>query len=319
MNKIFKSSLLGLIIGDALGVPVEFKSREILLKNPVKDMIGYGTHNQPIGTWSDDTSLTLCLMDSLCNGYNLKDIAEKIVSWYYNANWTPFGEVFDVGIATQKAVVRLKKFLEEDSIKNVFNYNYSERDNGNGSLMRILPLVFFIKNMGIKDKYKYIREVSYLTHGHIRSIISCLIYSSYISQILDGKNKVEAYISMQKEINNFIQELDISNEEVNIFNRVLKKNIFEFPLNEIYSSGYVIHTLESSFWNIINFDSFESSVLSAVNMGDDTDTTGAVTGSIAGLIYGIDSIPKNWISKIVRLDDINNLIIKFEQILKLKT
>lgn len=319
MNKNFKSSLLGLIIGDALGVPVEFKSREILLKNPVKDMIGYGTHNQPIGTWSDDTSLTLCLMDSLCNGYNLKDIAEKIVYWYYNANWTPFGEVFDVGIATQKAVVRLKKFLEEDSIKSIFNYNYSERDNGNGSLMRILPLVFFIKNMEIKDKYKYIREVSYLTHGHIRSIISCLIYASYISQILDGKNKVEAYISMQKEINNFIQELDISNEEVNIFNRILKKNIFEFPINEIYSSGYVIHTLESSIWNIINFDSFESSVLSAVNMGDDTDTTGAVTGSIAGLIYGIDSIPKNWISKIVRLDDINNLIIKFEQILKLKS
>ena len=101
--------LLGLFVGDALGVPVEFQSREKLRKNPVKDMVGYGTYNQPPGTWSDDSSLTFCLAESLCNGFDLRDIADKFVKWMYEGYWTPWGEAFDIGVTTQIAISRLKK------------------------------------------------------------------------------------------------------------------------------------------------------------------------------------------------------------------
>ena len=111
MNKI-KSALLGVAIGDALGVPVEFKPRSYLQKQPVKDMIGYGSHNQPLGTWSDDSSLTFCLVESLITGYDLKDLANRFVNWYETAYWTAHNDVFDVGIATSQAIWHLKQGVE---------------------------------------------------------------------------------------------------------------------------------------------------------------------------------------------------------------
>ncbi|MGB4437301.1 MAG: ADP-ribosylglycohydrolase family protein, partial [Acetomicrobium sp.] len=134
--------LLGLCIGDALGVPVEFQSREKLKRNPVKDMMGYGTHNQPPGTWSDDSSLAFCLAESLCNGFDLQDIADKFVKWMYEGYWTPWGKAFDVGHTTQIAISRLKKGVDP-----LESGPTDERSNGNGSLMRILPLIFYVEKM----------------------------------------------------------------------------------------------------------------------------------------------------------------------------
>ena len=135
-NKVL-DGLFGLCIGDALGVPVEFTSRDDLKEHPVADMIGYGMYNQPPGTWSDDSSLAFCLAESLCNGYDLNDIASKFVAWYYDNHWTPHGEVFDVGNATSEAIERLKIGVAPQKAGSC-----SEYSNGNGSLMRILPLVF---------------------------------------------------------------------------------------------------------------------------------------------------------------------------------
>ena len=137
-NKIL-NSILGLCIGDALGVPVEFKSRSYLKKYPVMDMIGHGTHNQPIGTWSDDSSLTLCLAESLITGYDLRDIASKFSKWLNYGYWTPFGEVFDRGITTERAI---RKFNTINNLR--LAGGNSETSNGNGSLMRILPIVFYV-------------------------------------------------------------------------------------------------------------------------------------------------------------------------------
>ncbi len=136
-NKVL-DGLFGLCVGDALGVPVEFKSRSYLTKNPVKNMIGYGTYNKPPGTWSDDSSLAFCLADSLCNGYDINDIADKFVSWYYHNLWTPHGEVFDIGNTTSEAIFRLK----QGNINPEKAGAMDEYSNGNGSLMRILPLSF---------------------------------------------------------------------------------------------------------------------------------------------------------------------------------
>ena len=112
MSNLNKDILLGTAIGDALGVPVEFEYRQVLEKNPVVGMREYGTHNQPKGTWSDDSSLALCLAESLCNGYNLNDIADKFIRWYYDGYCTPYGRVFDVGITTARAISNLQSGIK---------------------------------------------------------------------------------------------------------------------------------------------------------------------------------------------------------------
>ncbi len=167
-----------------MGVPVEFKSRPYLRENPVGEMIGYGTYRQPPGTWSDDSSMTFCTMESLCNGYNLDDIANNFVKWRYESFWTPFGIVFDIGISTTKAIIQYKN--TNDPRKSG---NNDERSNGNGSLMRILPLAFYLKDYSIENRFEIISEVSSITHAHIRSVAACFIYVEMALQLINGIDK----------------------------------------------------------------------------------------------------------------------------------
>ena len=148
------SGIFGFCVGDALGVPVEFESREEREKDEVHEMRAYGTHHQYFGTWSDDTSLTLCLIDSLKNGYDLRDIADKFLEFYFNALWTPHGKVFDIGNTTVLAIqqISMGEPLE-------FCGGNSENSNGNGSLMRILPLAYYLKDTGSFEKVRIIEEV----------------------------------------------------------------------------------------------------------------------------------------------------------------
>jgi ADP-ribosylglycohydrolase/O-acetyl-ADP-ribose deacetylase (regulator of RNase III) len=298
-----KSGLFGVAVGDALGVPVEFKSREELRENPVQDMIGYGTHYQPIGTWSDDTSLTFCLAESLCKGYDLNDIAKNFVKWYSAELWTPHGKVFDIGIATRNAIHNIGRgHLPE------LCGGFEEKDNGNGSLMRILPLVFYLRNeKDIEVIYKKVKEVSSITHAHFRSGFACFIYVVYCLEILNGNDKEEAYTRMQSIIDSFLSDKKFNTLEIQLFDRILKNNIAAYPEDEIESSGYVLHSLEACFWCFLNWNTFEGMVLKAVNLGGDTDTTGAITGGLAGFYYGIDTIPQKWILALARKNDIDDL------------
>jgi len=134
------SGIMGLCVADALGVPVEFRSREELKENPVTGMRGYGTFNQPMGTWSDDSSLTLCLADSLSRGLDYNDIMQNFANWLFNGEFTPYGESFDVGSGTYRALMRFKRGDDPLSCGGK-----EECDNGNGSLMRILPLLFYLR------------------------------------------------------------------------------------------------------------------------------------------------------------------------------
>lgn len=182
MKNLVKSGIFGICVGDALGVPVEFKRREELKQLPVTDMRAFGTHHQPAGTWSDDGSLTLCLADSLCNGYNLEDIALKFLQWYNAEIWTPHGRVFDIGIATSQAIHRISKGTPPTLCGGT-----SEQDNGDGSLMRIFPLLFCIKDLPLNQRFEKIKEVSSITHGHIRSVLACFIYMEFALEILNKK------------------------------------------------------------------------------------------------------------------------------------
>jgi ADP-ribosyl-[dinitrogen reductase] hydrolase len=295
------SGLMGVCVGDALGVPVEFTSRQERIISPVTTMVGYGTYNQPPGTWSDDSSLTFCLAESLCNGYCVDDIAKSFVLWYTESYWTAHGQVFDIGNATRQAIYKFSQGTPALTAGGT-----SENSNGNGSLMRILPMAFLHETVTFCELIDQVHQVSAITHGHLRSQMACGIYISIAVELLKGANLFTAY---HQGINN-IQKIYSHHKylsEINNFQRVLNGDIKQLPIEAINSSGYVVDTLEAALWCILNSSSYSEAVLKAVNLGEDTDTTGAVTGGLAGIYYGVDHIPIHWIEQIARKQDIVNL------------
>lgn len=298
---IVTNTLLGVALGDALGLPVEFVSRDYLKANPIQSMIGFGTHNQPKGSWSDDSSLTFCLAESLCTGYNLEGIAQLFAQWFQEAYWTPHNEVFDVGGATSKAINKIIKGISPLKTGGVL-----ERDNGNGALMRIIPLAFYLKEFKIADRFKITRQVTSITHAHLRSVLCSFIYIEICIQILAGESKKNAYYEAVYEVNDFCKgKKDLEQESLHL-KRILNYLIEDLTEDEIYSSGYVVHSLEAAIWCWLKEDTFSNIVLKAVNLGDDSDTTAAITGGLAGLTNK-ESFPSNWLKDLVKKDEIIHL------------
>ena len=305
-NKLY-SSIIGFIIGDALGVPVEFKSRAELKENPVIDMREYGTYNQPKGSWSDDSTMTLCLMENLINGLDYNDICSKFLKWIDNGYMTPHGELFDIGISTSNAISNYK-----NGVPPLKCGGTSEYDNGNGSLMRVLPLAFYTMGMTLTKKFEIIENISSLTHRHIRSKIACAIYVQFVCELLKGYDKEKAL----KQTIIHIEDHYGSEPELNFYHKILDGNISTCCEDEIKSSGYVVDTLEAVMWCFFTTDNYKDCILRAVNLGEDTDTITAIVGGIAGLYYGDEGIPKEWINSIVKLDLIMDICGKFQDIYK---
>ncbi|NEW80788.1 MAG: ADP-ribosylglycohydrolase family protein [Mariniphaga sp.] len=297
-----KSVLFGVAVGDAIGVPVEFKSRATLRGNPVTDMFGFGTHHMPSGTFSDDSSLTFCLAEALTHDFDLNTIGQNFVKWCKKNYWTAGGNVFDIGITTLKAIYKLEIGIRPDLAGGT-----DIDSNGNGSLMRILPLFFYLRDKENNKRFEITKQVSSITHGHIRSVIACYYYLEFARQLFAHKDKFEIYHDLKNEITDAIRLFSGAPSEDDVFHRLLKGDIHKLPEERIQSSGYVVHTLEASIWCLLTTDNYHDAVLKAVNLGEDTDTTGAVTGGLAGLLYGHETIPKNWIETLARKDDINDL------------
>jgi len=292
-----KDGIIGLIVGDALGVPVEFQDRATRNRKPVSDMMAYGTHNQPAGTWSDDSSLALCLTEQLCVGYDLNLIAEAYTKWYNEALWTSYGRVFDIGNTTRTAIASLN-----NGVSPADSGGRDVASNGNGSLMCILPAVYY-PNEYLADKLFMVHDISSITHAHPRSKIACGLYIIMLSELLSGKDRLAAYHSMVELGYRFYIDNQLY-DELPHFNRILDGNISNIDIDEIQSDGYVIHTLEAALWTFLKYDTYKESVLAAINLGGDTDTTGAVIGGLAGVYYGLGSIPSEWIDSLARIDDI---------------
>ena len=318
-----RDGLYGFIIGDALGVPVEFNYRFVLEQNPVKNMREFGSHGQPKGTWSDDTSMMLATIDSLIdnNGYSLKDsfydMANKFVLWYKESKYTPNNEVFDIGGATRKA---LNNYINNQN-KSCGCGEIS--DNGNGSLMRILPLAyyFYVSNLDIEKRKEITFEVSSITHSHIISKYGCLIYIEFVLNILKNQNDSELlniYIETIKEIKALIKSENKEDRKIleKAYKKIFSGNIHKEKYENIKSSGYVVDTLEAVLWVILTTNNYAEAVLKAVNLGDDTDTIGALTGGIAGIVYTDYTIPKEWIEDLQKKDYIDGIIGSFEKTLK---
>ena len=271
MNQKLYDTVIGFAIGDALGVPYEFKERGSFT---CSDMTGYGTHYQPLGTWSDDTSMTLATLSSLKENAGRiipEDMRTKFNYWLLYGDFTATGEVFDVGISTTKALRSGKPCI-------------GEHDNGNGSLMRILPLAFLECN---DDD---IRNVSAITHGHWISMEACVILVHIAKRLLDGET-----------VENILPTLQYEKP----FERL--STIDKLDISRIKSSGYVVDTLEAALWAVSHKGDwskcFKNDVLAAVNLGDDTDTVAAIAGGLAGIIYGLEEDQK-WVDALVNKEAI---------------
>ncbi len=282
---------MGLVVGDALGLPVEFCARD---RFHITGMTGYGTFDMPPGTWSDDSSLTLATVESIARvgEIDTDDIMRNFSLWFTNHYFTPYEKTFDVGRTTYEAIQRYLDGVEPEQCGGAAEWN-----NGNGSLMRILPLAFVDCDDTVID------WVSSLTHAHEISRIACRIYIKIARHLLHGGDLRE-----------LLQRMLIEREE---FNRL--PVIEHFPRERIESGGYVLDTLESALWCLLHSNSYRECVLLAVNLGSDTDTTGAVAGGLAGIMYGTGGekgIPEEWIQQIAKKEWIAELCDSFEQKIK---
>ena len=306
MGKVY-DGIIGLATGDALGVPVEFETRKNIMKSSVTTMLGYGTHYQPAGTWSDDTSMTLALLDSIArnHGIDYKDIMDRFSEWLLYGEYTATGEVFDVGNTTSRAIMNYGH-----GINPIECGGKSEYENGNGSLMRILPIAYYIKQQAgipIESQMEIIHNVSSLTHGHRISLAACGIYITIALELLSGGILLNTGISngIEKAFQYYYRQ---GWNEISVYSRV--KNLTSFVIlseREINSSGYVVDTLEAAIWCLLTTNSYKEGVLKAVNLGDDTDTTGAVAGGLAGIYYGAKNIPQDWLGTILKRNYIKSL------------
>jgi ADP-ribosyl-[dinitrogen reductase] hydrolase len=302
------AGIMGLCVADALGVPVEFMDRETLRRNPVTGMRSYGTHRQPAGTWSDDTSMTLCLAESLAKGLDYQDIMNSFLKWLDEAAYTPHGKVFDVGNTTSKALMKFS-----GGIPPLECGGTTERDNGNGALMRILPIVFYLQSVYGTDFYEtdeafeIIHNVSALTHAHRRSQIACGIYVSIASMLMKGTDLGTAVETGINKAMKYYRNHPGFPGEMHHYKRLIREDFSELDEAEIRSTGYVVDTLEAAIWCLLRTESFKDCVLKAVNLGEDTDTVAAVAGGLAGLYYGYESIPNDWLSVIAKRDYVESL------------
>jgi ADP-ribosylglycohydrolase len=288
-----RNAVLGVITGDALGCPVQFESREEVSRHPVTGMRGYGSFNLPAGSWTDDSSLTIALLASIreCQDISLTDIASRFMDWLYNGAYTPFGFSYDIGYGTRAAIEAYRHSHDPYSCGGT-----SERNNGNGSLMRIIPACVFSAERGDDDEtmIRLIDETGGLTHNHPRSKTACGLYAFMVRALIKEDGTLEERLQSGLK-QGFAYYRAGRNEQLRYYGRLEDLEAFaKTERKDIRSSGYVVDSLEAAVWCLITEDSLEKSLLKAANLGEDTDTVAAIAGGLAGLYYTAKAIPEAW-------------------------
>lgn len=306
---LIRAAMFGHAIADAMGVPVEFLDRAELEKDPVTDYRGYGSHPVPAGTWSDDTSMTIATLDSLAYGLDYDDMMHRFCDWKHKAKYTATGEVFDMGITTNHALSRYIKGTPALECGCCDEY-----DNGNGSLMRIIPAALYCKYKmpfaSIEEHIDVIHKTSQLTHAHPRSVVGCGIYALILMELLSWRNKSAIRLALSK-ANAYYDTLPEYKGELSHYMRVFQM-CDELPVeDEIKSTGYVVTTLEAALWCLLTTNSYGECILKAVNLGNDTDTVAAVAGGLAGVLYGVEGIPSEWRDGLIQNEVIDGICRSF--------
>lgn len=277
---------MGLLVGDALGVPYEFHTpHEIPPADRIEFMPPSGFpaahRGVPPGTWSDDGAQALCLLASLLEHGTLKleDFARKIVLWYQEGLFTPYRKVFDCGFQTSYAIKSLLRGAQPES-----SGPNSEEDNGNGSLMRVLPLALWHTGSD-EELVSFAHRQSAVTHGHARSMVCCAFYCRWARELLCGAD--EGWTEAARKLHGIYKDqTDLIGELTFVLGLEHRE--------QARGSGYVLDTLWSAR-RVLRESSYEEVARAAVRLGNDTDTTACVAGGLAGVRNGVSGIPKRWL------------------------
>lgn len=291
-----QGSLIGLATGDALGTTLEFKAPGTF--QPIDDMVGGGPFHLKPGQWTDDTSLALCLADSLvaCRGFNPTDQMQRYLCWYRDGLWSSTGSCFDIGNTTRTALLTFQK------TGNPYSGSTDSSSAGNGSLMRLAPVAIVCQHQPEKlDEWAALS--SRTTHGAPAAIDACRYYGALIAAALNGAEKTTLLAEDFSLVPGLWQQKPLHPEIAEIAAGTFKRR--QPP--QIKGSGFVVRALEAALWAFYQTEDFRSGCLLAANLGDDADTTPAIYGQLAGAYYGLDGIPREWVVKLSLVDDILRL------------
>ena len=302
MRNRFQGSLMGLAVGDAIGTTVEFQHPGTF--EPVTDMTGGGVFELPAGCWTDDTSMALCMAESLIvrQGFDALDQMERYVKWYRTGHLSSTGACFDIGNATAEALHRFEQTLEP------FSGSDSVYAAGNGSIMRLAPAALYFGS-DLTEAAKWSAESSRTTHAAKECLDACRLFGVMIASAAAGMGKEE--LLHPDTFDEIWEEEPLAPRIQEVYKGSYKK--LQPP--EIVGSGYVVKSLEAALWALHSGSSFEEGVLLAVNLGNDADTTGAVYGQLAGALYGIEQIPDRWVKQVA----MSELILQYADQLFLHT
>jgi ADP-ribosyl-[dinitrogen reductase] hydrolase len=283
----YRGCLLGLAAGDALGTTLEFEQPGSF--EPLTDMVGGGPFNLKPGEWTDDTSMALCLAESLVTQKDFDPIhqLETYVRWYQHGHLSVKGRCFDIGITTAGA---LRRFMEK---RQPYPGETSPGAAGNGSLMRLAPAPLAFANKPETAIYMA-GQSSRTTHGAQECVDACRYFAGLLLAAIGGMSKREMLANDYEPAVKCFLANPLAEKVAAIAHGSFA--VKEPP--QIRGSGYVIHTLEAALWAFHHTDTFRDGALRVVNLGEDADTTGAVYGQIAGAFYGADGIPSEWRAKL---------------------
>lgn len=315
-----KDGLIGFAVGDALGVPVEFMTKEEVRKVNVTNMMGHDTDMQfksrwseliPAGSWSDDTSMILATMDSITENNGVIDydnFMKNYIDWVNHAKFSSLPFSFGLGNTVYEALKRhaMGKSALESGGKGI-------RDNGNGSLMRIFPISMYCieHEFTEEETAQLISEASQITHGHDISKMSCFIYTEFLRNLLETKNPHLSHSRLTR----IDYSKYFSQEAIDAHKKVLNPSFEKLPDEQINGSGYVVDTLECSLYSLLNSENYEQAVTKAINTGYDTDTIAGITGSLAGVLYGSESIPERWVEPLRKRETLEFMAEQYKQTL----
>ena len=307
-----RNSIFGFVIGDTMGVPIQYKKRDDLIKQPVTEMLGYGTYDISSGVYSGYTALLFATFDSIVQQkeIDVDDMAKRYCDYMTNGAYSATGVVLELDKSLQYSFLR---FMET---KKYASNCGSVSESSNYALLRMLPVAIYTYCSKLKDHeiIEIVGNVSGITNQNDISIMGCYLYIKYIHFLLNGKDKF-ACLNMIK----LVDYSMFSDECKNAYQRIFDNNFKNLSLNDIHTTKNIVDTLEASLWTILNTDTFAQSIIGSINLGDDTSGVGAITGSIAGFLYSYEDIPTRWITKLMKTDYIDEISTKFSRVLQLDT
>ena len=315
MSNNWINGMIGQAVADAFGSPVQFMERERLKENPITEMEYCRIYDMPAGAWTDDTSMALCILDSIrtLGRVEAEDVMERFVKWLFEGAYTPTGVAFDMGNTCVSAIYTFQRVHDTDTCGRT-----GEHANGNGSLMRTLPVCLYYADKTHMDEatedqaIQDIHKLGALTHNHIRACMACGLYFFCVREVIYGSGTLLDRLQTGFDRGFAYYENAMTDpSELSYYRRLRNLSTFKTLSDEqIRSSGYVVDTLEAAIWSLVTTDSYRDCILRAVNLGDDTDTVGAVAGGLAGIYYGYEAIPKEWRNALIRREWIEEMCVK---------